>query len=230
MLTHLNSVATLPKRVVIIGAAGFVGGAIAQAARAQDVPTFLVTRRDVDLLADRAADKLAALLEPEDAVVAAARSRRSRLRACCETISRLRDDRRRAPAAAGRPSAQYRIGRRLWRFARAADRGIAGRARIAARRHASDARDHAGRGGGATPYASLRPTLIYGVDDPHNGYGPNSFRRLAAVGKGDRAVRRRRGAARPRRDRGRGAAGAAHPAPSQPRLSQRRQRTGWCHP
>jgi UDP-glucose 4-epimerase len=25
----------------------------------------------------------------------------------------------------------------------------------------------------------LRPTLIYGADDPHNGYGPNRFRRLA---------------------------------------------------
>jgi UDP-glucose 4-epimerase len=25
----------------------------------------------------------------------------------------------------------------------------------------------------------LRPTLIYGPGDPHNGYGPNRFRRLA---------------------------------------------------
>jgi nucleoside-diphosphate-sugar epimerase len=25
--------------------------------------------------------------------------------------------------------------------------------------------------------------LIYGADDPHNGYGPNRFRRLAAAGK-----------------------------------------------
>ena len=27
------------------------------------------------------------------------------------------------------------------------------------------------------------PTLIYGAADPHNGYGPNRFRRLAAEGK-----------------------------------------------
>ena len=27
--------------------------------------------------------------------------------------------------------------------------------------------------------ANLRPTLIYGTDDPHNSYGPNSFYRLA---------------------------------------------------
>ena len=29
----------------------------------------------------------------------------------------------------------------------------------------------------------LRPTLIYGAADPHNGYGPNRFRRLAAAGQ-----------------------------------------------
>lgn len=31
--------------------------------------------------------------------------------------------------------------------------------------------------------AILRPTLIYGALDPHKGYGPNQYRRLAAVGE-----------------------------------------------
>jgi nucleoside-diphosphate-sugar epimerase len=34
----------------------------------------------------------------------------------------------------------------------------------------------------AGPMAILRPTLIYGLHDPHNGYGPNRFRRLASAG------------------------------------------------
>jgi nucleoside-diphosphate-sugar epimerase len=33
------------------------------------------------------------------------------------------------------------------------------------------------------PLALVRPTLTYGLEDPHNGYGPNRFRRLAAEGK-----------------------------------------------
>jgi nucleoside-diphosphate-sugar epimerase len=33
------------------------------------------------------------------------------------------------------------------------------------------------------PLALVRPTLTYGIDDPHNGYGPNRFRRLASEGK-----------------------------------------------
>jgi nucleoside-diphosphate-sugar epimerase len=35
----------------------------------------------------------------------------------------------------------------------------------------------------AGPLAIVRPTLVYGLGDPHNGYGPNRFRRLAAEGK-----------------------------------------------
>ena len=33
------------------------------------------------------------------------------------------------------------------------------------------------------PLAVVRSTLIYGERDPHNGYGPNRFRRLAAAGQ-----------------------------------------------
>jgi nucleoside-diphosphate-sugar epimerase len=33
------------------------------------------------------------------------------------------------------------------------------------------------------PLAVVRSTLIYGSGDPHNGYGPNRFRRLADAGQ-----------------------------------------------
>jgi UDP-glucose 4-epimerase len=45
------------------------------------------------------------------------------------------------------------------------------------------ARELAFRAEVKAPQAHLRPTLIYGAPDPHNGYGPNRFRRLAAEGK-----------------------------------------------
>ena len=34
-----------------------------------------------------------------------------------------------------------------------------------------------------SPLCILRPTLVYGASDPHNGYGPNRFRRLAHKGE-----------------------------------------------
>jgi nucleoside-diphosphate-sugar epimerase len=45
------------------------------------------------------------------------------------------------------------------------------------------AREIAFQSGIKGPLAILRPTLLYGADDPHNGYGPNRFRRLANDGK-----------------------------------------------
>ena len=36
---------------------------------------------------------------------------------------------------------------------------------------------------GKGPMCFLRPTLIYGAEDPHNGYGPNRFIRLVQKGE-----------------------------------------------
>jgi nucleoside-diphosphate-sugar epimerase len=36
---------------------------------------------------------------------------------------------------------------------------------------------------GQIPLAIVRPTLIFGPGDPHNGYGPNRFMRLAKAGQ-----------------------------------------------
>jgi UDP-glucose 4-epimerase len=36
---------------------------------------------------------------------------------------------------------------------------------------------------GGFPITHVRPTLIYGSDDPHNGYGPNRFMRQALAGE-----------------------------------------------
>lgn len=53
---------------------------------------------------------------------------------------------------------------------------------VTARRHASYPRVMlANLVGGSL--CTLRPTLIYGIEDPHNGYGPNKFWRSAAAGE-----------------------------------------------
>src|ERR1035437_3162062 len=72
LLTHLNPTATLPQRTVVIGAGGFVGGGVVARLKQQGANVLAVTRQDVDLLATDAAATLKALLQPEDAVVAAA--------------------------------------------------------------------------------------------------------------------------------------------------------------
>ncbi len=69
MLDHLNAEAAKPIRVVIIGAGGFVGGAIQKQLDADGVETVPLVRKELDLLADGALAKLKSLLRPTDSVV-----------------------------------------------------------------------------------------------------------------------------------------------------------------
>src|SRR5207302_1549115 len=70
MLNHGTDAAELAKRVVVMGAGGFVGNAIATRLERDGVPVLRLGRRDLDLLAAGAAEKLAAMFEPGDVLVA----------------------------------------------------------------------------------------------------------------------------------------------------------------
>src|SRR5215470_1193567 len=86
MLEHGNDVPAPPIRAVVMGAAGFVGNAIAARLEWDKVPVLRLTRREVDLLALDGADRLAARLHPGDVLVAAAAA------APCRDALMLRDN------------------------------------------------------------------------------------------------------------------------------------------
>ena len=142
MLEHLLAQAQPPSRAVVIGSAGFVGGAIVKRLERENVPCLPLGRAELDLLAPDAGDTAART----------ARARRCRRGGRGDrAVQRYRD--------AGRQHAhRRRIGCRSWRAllsatwsisartrsmptAGAFDRGIACCADLAARRHASRPRD-----------------------------------------------------------------------------------------
>ncbi len=184
MLEHLNAGPTPPERVVVIGAGGFVGAAVLRNLRARGIATLTLTRREVDLLAPDAAERLAETLRSGDAVVAAAAI------APVRTPTMLRDNVVLIEAIAGalrrRPVAHLL---NIGSDAVFADRDLP----LTESSCRSPASLHGimhltrelmfAEAAGDMPFATLRPTLIYGADDRHNGYGPNRFRRLAAEGK-----------------------------------------------
>jgi UDP-glucose 4-epimerase len=179
MLRHGTDAATPPARVVVLGAGGFVGGAIASRLERDGVTVLRLERRDVDLLAADAADRLAALLAPGDAFVAAAAM------APCRNAEMLRDN----------MSLALSIVRAVTRVPVSHVVNISSDAvyadSVAPLTEASStapdslhgimhlAREIMFKSEIKAPLAMLRPTLLYGAGDPHNGYGPNRFRRLA---------------------------------------------------
>src|SRR5271154_4296851 len=69
MLEHLHIEPVLPTRVVIIGAGGFVGGAIRKKLMADGINTLPLTRRELNLLEVGATETLAQIVQPTDSVV-----------------------------------------------------------------------------------------------------------------------------------------------------------------
>lgn len=183
MLEHLNPTPAAPARVVIMGAAGFVGGAIAKRVARDGVPVLALGRKEVDLCAEGAAAKLASLLRPDDAFVAVS------ARAPCKNADMFVENAVIAAAMAGAlaksPVAHVlNIGSDAI-YADSADplteTSCASPDSLHGAMHL--AREVILKSAGKAPFVSLRPTLVYGAGDPHNGYGPNRFRRLALRGE-----------------------------------------------
>ncbi len=183
MLTHRQNAETRPKRVVVLGAGGFVGAAAARAMDAGGIPVLRLARTDIDLLTSDASDRLTDALRPEDALVVVS------ARAPCKTAGQLVENtammRPVCDALARKPVAHvvyvssdavYRDSDGPLTEASCAEPGsLHGAMHLA--------REVLFRSEVKAPIAMLRPSLLYGAGDPHNGYGPNQFRRLAAQSK-----------------------------------------------
>jgi nucleoside-diphosphate-sugar epimerase len=183
MLEHLTDLRR-PKRVVITGAAGFVGAAIAQRLERDGVPVLRLTREHLDLAGADAEATLVALLKSGDVFVAAA------AKAPCKDVDSLVEN--------------MQIVRNLARALRRArdlvhvvnissdavyadsaqplkESSCAGPSTLHGAMHL--AREAALKVEVKAALVHLRPSLLYGAADPHGGYGPNHFRNQAAKGE-----------------------------------------------
>jgi UDP-glucose 4-epimerase len=183
VLTLLHATSVPPRRVVVVGSGGFVGNAIAARLERDAVPLARLTRREVDLLASGAADRLAARLADGDVLVAAAAI------APCKSPEMLRDNTILAAALVKAAAA-----RRLSHVVNISSDAVYADSPEPLRENSTTAPDtlhgvmHLAReimvkAALNVPATTLRPSLLYGAGDPHNGYGPNRFRRLAAKGE-----------------------------------------------
>jgi UDP-glucose 4-epimerase len=183
MLEHLHPSPLAPARVVVIGAGGFVGGAIARRLISEGVDTLALTRRELDLLASDAAGRLTSILRPTDSVVMVSAVAPAR------TVPTIAPNVRMAEvvcqALAETPVAHivYISSDAVYadEASPVTEQSCCHPASLHGAMHAL--REAMLRTSVSGPLAILRPTLLYGAGDPHDGYGPNRFRRLAAMGK-----------------------------------------------
>lgn len=188
MAENLNGSATAPKRVVVVGAGGFVGSAIVSAARERGFAVLPLGRGEVDLLTDGSGQKLGGKLKPGDAVVFV-----SALAPCKDYVmfeQNIRMAKNALDGLAGQPLSQLLyvssdavysdFDGPLTEASVTAPDNLHGQMHVARETMFAAALAESNPD---TVFATLRPTLIYGAGDPHNGYGPNRFRRLALAGE-----------------------------------------------
>src|SRR5208282_5039943 len=183
MLEHARTGPSAPERVVVLGAGGFVGGASARLLASRGIPVLALGRARLDLLAPDAGRQLADRLQAQDTLLVVSAL------APCKDAAMLTANLRmmEAVAAALRKvavahvvyissDAVYRDSATPLDETSCAEPGSLHGAMHLARELVL---------GGAFkgPLAVLRPSLLYGAADPHNGYGPNRFRRQAAAGE-----------------------------------------------
>jgi UDP-glucose 4-epimerase len=168
---------------VVIGAGGFVGSMICARLTADKVELLRLTRKELDLLKPDAAASLRSMLQTDDSAVFVSALSPTR------TNAMLIDNLRMAEAVCGALAAQP-IAHLVYISSDAVYSDDANPVTERTPREPSSLHGvmHAAREVmlSATlklPLAILRPTLIYGAKDPHNGYGPNRFRRLAEKGE-----------------------------------------------
>lgn len=183
MLKHLNAAPCKPSRVVILGAGGFIAGAILRHLTGEGIPAVGLGRPMVDLLAPGAKQQILDILKPDDTLVFAS------AKAPVRDLGMLRENIVMAEAVCAAllersvahviyisSDAVYKDSPEpLTENSCAEPASLHGAMHLT--REVSLRQAHPG------PLALIRPTLVYGFNDPHNGYGPNRFRRLAASGK-----------------------------------------------
>jgi len=184
VLRHLSQTAENPARAVVLGAAGFIGGAVARKFSDAAVPVLGLGRKELDLNAADAGDRLAALLRPDDTLVIVS------ARAPCKTPAMMLENIQ-MMAAVCAALAQKPVAHAIYMSSDAvyADGPLPLTENSPAAPGSLHGAMHVAReqmllaAAGTVPVALLRPTLVYGAGDPHNGYGPNRFRRFANKGE-----------------------------------------------
>ncbi len=183
MLTHLQSSPKNPSRVVILGAGGFVASAVERRLRDAAIPVLALPRTTLDLKLDKAGQHLASYLRPDDALLFAAANAPVKNEEMLVANIQMGAAVCQALRASPVQHVIYISSDAVYADSDQplTEQSCAQPASLHGAMHLT--REVMLDNSVADTLCILRPTLIYGADDPHNGYGPNQFCRLAAAGE-----------------------------------------------
>ncbi|WOI11811.1 SDR family oxidoreductase [Thalassospira lucentensis] len=179
MLKHFSGKEIKPSRVVVLGAGGFVGSALTAKLEGRGVDVLRVLRQVIDLESQDAGALLSEIVTENDTLVfISAKAPVKNVEMLGANIKMLDAVAKAVEAVSPKhilyvsSDAVYADSMKPLSEASSAEpstlHGVMHLARETGLKHSYSG-----------PLAILRPTLIFGAADPHNGYGPNRFCRQA---------------------------------------------------
>ena len=180
-MTYRHAVPQDPARVVVVGGHGFIGGTVLAALGRAGIPALAPSSLELDLSAEGAGARLAALLRPTDALVVLAAVTPDKARGPGPFLRNLQ------MAASVCAALETVTPAHVVYFSsdavyptdvgRVTEESCAQPPDLYGMMHL--AREVMLKTSAKAPVAVLRPTLVFGSADTHNSYGPNRFRRMA---------------------------------------------------
>ena len=183
MLSEMLSPNVFPKRVVVIGSNGFVGSHVCDLFKLQKINTLKLSRNDVDLSSKQAATKLTELLNHEDIILITAANAPVKnnkmlvqnIEMMEKIISAIESLQIKRVIYVSSDAVYTDIKTPMTENSRTEPLSLHGIMHLT--------REIMLKNISNINLSIVRPTLIYGHKDPHNGYGPNQFFRLLSKGK-----------------------------------------------
>lgn len=184
MLKHLNEKVTKPSRVIILGCHGFVGANTLRQLVQDGVATIGISKNEINLLHADAEEKLLAQLKPNDTLII------NSAIVPCKNIDMLMDNLRMMQTLC-KVIEKTSLSHIIY-FS--SDAVYADDVSLATENSVVSPSTFHGMMHSCRelmlkntvkkiPLAILRPSLLYGKEDPHNSYGSNRFRRLVEKGE-----------------------------------------------
>jgi UDP-glucose 4-epimerase len=185
MIKHLQDSPVRPKRVVVLGSSGFVGKDLIDHLHLGGYPTTGIGSREIDLTKPESVDGLTRSIKGEDALVITSALTPDRGRDVATLMRNLKMGEHLAAFLERAPLAHVvyissdavypdEMSQPVNESAPCGPSGFHGVMHLAREKMLLYATQKA-----KTPCLILRPSLLYGPGDTHNGYGPNRFLRTA---------------------------------------------------